>query len=162
MDELSEHGMSKERRRRREHATHFFSSMAGQEYSLKSHQRQRVRAGLDRNSEGWHGRCAVARGFVLSGITDSTSVSPFTLSWPAFRPDLPVSHSSQGQIVHFATYIYLFAFYPVLITSQVAKAELTKIRQTVSTSSRFFGCGGSLTQTVTYIWLDFPLSVAQF
>jgi hypothetical protein len=54
-----------------------------------------------------------------------------------FQPDLPDSLSIQGQIVRFATYLYpvLSAFSRVLIVPQVAKAELAKIRQTVSTKS---------------------------
>jgi hypothetical protein len=58
---------------------------------------------------------------------------------------LPVSLSTLGQIVRFVTYVHpaLSAFYRVLIISQVVKAELTKIRQTVPRP--FLACGCSLT-----------------
>ncbi len=52
---------------------------------------------------------------------------------------MPVSRSIQGQIVHFATYVYPVssASHHILITSQVAKAQLTKIRQTVNINPFF-------------------------
>lgn len=76
----------------------FFSSMVGQD-SLRSHQRQRVR--LDSNFGGLH---AVANfgGYWLHTGSISTVYVIIVTAWPAnFRPDLPVSLSTQGQIVRF-------------------------------------------------------------
>lgn len=91
---------------------------------------------------GWVGRIAALL-FELHRVLRYVSY----LTWPArFRSDLPDSLSIPGQIVPSATYIHPFfksASPRVLIISQVAKAELAKIRQTVSTKSVLAG-GGSV------------------
>lgn len=106
--------------------------------------------GLDGIFVEWHGGLGLSAagwlGWRDCRLLSNPSQSLRYVSYlTCFRPDLPDSLSIPGQIVPSATYIhplFLSASPRVLIISQVAKAELAKIRQTVSTKS-VLGGGGS-------------------
>jgi hypothetical protein len=137
------------------HATHFFSSMVGQEYSSRSHQPTRADKCLGSNFGGSH---VVAKGYSLfysvGGIT-TTWFRVYVIILTAIASMLPTRlarltlYSGSNCSLCDVYTPALSVFHRVLIISQVAKAELTKVRQKVSTTwCPFFGCGGSLTQTV--------------